>query len=529
MKLLPSADLDSLLEGQFERRRFTRRTDLTDAIRLAIANAALHARENRVWGTITHLAEKYGISRPFVYFLAERLKEAGLFLFGEAIELILASSPRERAIEMMLALRLEARSSIDAISAIMSRFGYDVASAGFISETLSRIGSLLSPTLSTGDGLIRYLVFASDEIFSKTTPILVTVDPCSSAILRIELADSRKAEDWKRHFECLYDNGIEAIYLVCDEGKGLRAGQAKVMPESVWQPDTYHAIAHQLGRWAERLEAAAYKAIRVEQDGENKLMSARSDRVREKRWVAYEKAAAGADKAVALYEDFSYLYRCVLAEILLFDSNGNLRERQQAKEGVTVGLALVEELHHTKITEVVRKIERILPDLFHYFEVAEKTVQECKKLPIDEATLKAYCIAWQWGKATRKAKKVGAKRRAQEREQFCLEIAEGLHQEGSEAIQNQVYAKLDQIVQSSALVECINSIIRPYLNTTKNHVTQELLNLIMHYHNHRRYRGVVRKGKTPIEILTGKKQTQDWMSLLFDTIRQKDPELLLAS
>jgi hypothetical protein len=51
------------------------------------------------------------------------------------------------------------------------------------------------------------------------------VDPCSSAIVRIELAESRKVEDWKRHFECLYDNGMEAIYLVCDEGQGIRAGR----------------------------------------------------------------------------------------------------------------------------------------------------------------------------------------------------------------------------------------------------------------------------------------------------------------
>ena len=78
-------------------------------------------------------------------------------------------------------------------------------------------------------------------------------------------------------------------------------------------------------------------------------------------------------------------------------------------------------------------------------------------------------------------------------------------------------------------MECINSIIRPYLNTTKNHVTQELLNLIMHYHNHRRYRDGIRKGKTPMELLTGKEQTKDWISILFDIIREKDPELLLAS
>ncbi len=40
-------------------------------------------------------------------------------------------------------------------------------------------------------------------------------------------------------------------------------------------------------------------------------------------------------------------------------------------------------------------------------------------------------------------------------------------------MQQAVYSKLDKIVQGSALVECINSILRPYLNTCKNQVTQD--------------------------------------------------------
>jgi hypothetical protein len=51
----------------------------------------------------------------------------------------------------------------------------------------------------------------------------------------------------------------------------------------------------------------------------------------------------------------------------------------------------------------------------------------------------------------------------------------------------------------------------------------------MHYHNQRRYRDGVRKNKTPMDLLTGKKQTEDWISILFDIIREKDPKLLLAS
>jgi hypothetical protein len=131
------------------------------------------------------------------------------------------------------------------------------------------------------------------------------------------------------------------------------------------------------------------------------------------------------------------------------------------------------------------------------------------------------------GKKIRKAKKSDRKKNAKENEDIHLELAEDLHPKNAEDIQRELYSKLDKIVQSSAMVECINSIIRPYLNTTKNHVTQELLNLIMHYHNHRRYRAGLRKGKTPMELLTGEEQTKDWIAILFDIIREKDPEFLL--
>jgi hypothetical protein len=234
------------VQDRFERRLFTRRGDLTNAIRLAIATNALHAMINGVWGTITHLADEYRVSRPFVYSLADKLKEAGRFLFGETAEFIPASSAREHSIQMMLSRRLEGRSSIGAIATIMNRFAYDLHSAGSISQTLSRIGSLLPTTLSTEKGLIQYLVLASDELFSKTTPILVTVDPCSSAIVRIELADIRQAEDWKRHFECLYDNGMQAIYLVCDEGQGIRAGHAVIgVTHRAHEPDRLEIASHQ--------------------------------------------------------------------------------------------------------------------------------------------------------------------------------------------------------------------------------------------------------------------------------------------
>ena len=106
--ILPKAvDHPSLPEGQFERRLFTRRSDLTNATRLAIATDALYAMINGVWGTITNLADEYEISRPFVYSLANTLKQAGQFLFEETAQFIPTISPRELSIQMMLSFRME--------------------------------------------------------------------------------------------------------------------------------------------------------------------------------------------------------------------------------------------------------------------------------------------------------------------------------------------------------------------------------------------------------------------------------------
>ncbi len=47
------------------------------------------------------------------------------------------------------------------------------------------------------------------------------------------------------------------------------------------------------------------------------------------------------------------------------------------------------------------------------------------------------------------------------------------------------------------------------------------------YHNHKIYNDGKRKGKSPMEILTGKKQEKDWIELLMDIIKEKDPLFFL--
>ena len=58
-----SADTLHFSNVPFKNRIFTRRSYLTSEIRLNIGVAALSAAINKQWGTVTHLAEQYDVSR----------------------------------------------------------------------------------------------------------------------------------------------------------------------------------------------------------------------------------------------------------------------------------------------------------------------------------------------------------------------------------------------------------------------------------------------------------------------------------
>ena len=75
----------------------------------------------------------------------------------------------------------------------------------------------------------------------------------------------------------------------------------------------------------------------------------------------------------------------------------------------------------------------------------------------------------------------------------------------------------------------VNSLIRPYLNSSKGQITQETLNLIMFYHNHRRYKSGRRQGKAPIELLTAETLEGDWVDLLIQHKRESDAQANGAS
>ena len=207
----------------------------------------------------------------------------------------------------MLLLRMVGKSSIEAISTIMKYDELKYSSMGSVSQSLSAIGALLPTVQIIPLDKRKEITAVADEIFIGNQPILITLEPKSSVILAIELSNDRKKVTWSEHIIKIVSAGkIEIIRMATDNGVGLCSAISD--RDIFWQPDTYHAIAHRLGKWVHILESRAYKAIAIEHERKRIISSAKTKKIINQRRYKYNKACKKTLEVIEVYEDFLYLY-----------------------------------------------------------------------------------------------------------------------------------------------------------------------------------------------------------------------------
>src|SRR5229473_808219 len=213
--------------------KFMRRPDIDTAARVHIAAQALLSLG--VYGEITRRAKAYRVSRLFVYKLLWQL----MLLYE--LDVCAPGSPeaiRKAVDRHILLLRLEGHGALERISQILRQLGLPFSSVGYISQRLAAYAQAL-PQEGWADARIVFLL--CDEIFTRGQPILLTVEPRSLAILKIELVENREAETWKRHWDTLAETGlIEQQTVVSDQGSGLVKGCA--LMGLTHHPDLFHLL-----------------------------------------------------------------------------------------------------------------------------------------------------------------------------------------------------------------------------------------------------------------------------------------------
>jgi len=299
-----------------------RRPDIDVQTRINIVLVALFCQG--MYGTITRLAREYKVSRTFIYELIWTANLVLLEAFSENNNSRKRIKNTQLIDKAILLLRLEGNCSIQSISNILEQMGFYPCSEGHISGRLRYYGLNLPNTLESES--IQLVMFLSDEIFANSQPILITIEPHSTAALRIEIADDRTSETWKEHWIEIVRNKYYTLGLVSDRGKGLVEGFKEAFKDKPHYTDLFHEFRELAKVIFVELEKEAYRAIRYEEERKRVLDSVRSDRVLNKRIEQYKKAEEAMEKAIELYDSLFYLYSCIKESLEIFDKEGNLRD-----------------------------------------------------------------------------------------------------------------------------------------------------------------------------------------------------------
>jgi hypothetical protein len=491
--------------------KFTRRPDLDPHTRIEIVK---HVWTNQgIYGKMIQIAQEYDISRTFLYQLSWAARHHLEDLFSDPQHL---ADPPELLLEpWILLLRLEGNCSIPSLSSIFKHFDYQPNSVGYLSEFLRDYGRCVPSTLSMPHQKVVF--YLSDEIFAIRAPILVTIEAQSTAILKIELASDRSAETWKAHFDDLGDHLFHSIGMASDRGVGLSAGYRAACQEGFWVCDQFHEFQDLFNR-CHQLERKAYGAIGKELKAAETFANAKSEANLQKRLEQYDQTHRTCEHAIERYDQLDLLLSMLSEALHLCSDSGRLRTAEGVRSDLILILSLLEEIEDERLAKLLKPVRCHMDDILVPFRQVELIHAELLDL-MPEPMVDALALAWHHDHLSYQSH--GKKKHYHRREcDDWLTFFEGLLDGQFDEFKALVFEKLDSIVKASSLVEMVNSLIRPYLNSSKGQITQETLNLIMFYHNHRRYKGGRRQGKAPIELLTGEALQGDWVDLLIQHKRE---------
>lgn len=452
---------------------------------------------------VAALARENQVSRKFLYAQAEKAQQglAEVFAAEDNESHVLYHLPvtKEWIRQLVLGLVLIGHSSMRGVVEIL-RDVFDLPlSVGTVHNILCQAVAN-AREVHKGEELSGIEVGAHDEIFQLGQPVLVGVDTHSTYCYLLALAEGRDATTWGVHLLDLQAKGLQPRSTVADFGKGLRAGQAEAWPGVPCNGDVFH-VSMDLSEVAHYFENRALGVMATVEK-----LASKNERAKEKTGekLAHRLAAARLEQEQALWlaHDIALLDQWMRQDILAL-VGPDLQTRRTLFDWVVEELRLREgacphriapirkklENHREEILGFVAALELALRNLAKEFEVSPAIVWEIYQLQglaaEDPRLHQAETALWQ---------KLG--------ERFhYLRLA--------------VQETLAQTVRASSIVENLNSRLRCYF-FLRRELGPGYLDLLRFFLNHRRFlrsERPEREGKSPVEILTGRRHPH-WLESL---------------
>lgn len=473
-----------------------RRDDITAYQRRQIALAVLAS--DRPHGMVTRLAEIWNLSRKSIYEIANRaydlllkvLKPGGHGPQPNQTQITVDRNRMVRAVGRLTLSGVSQRKVVDCLAEMLDTS----VSLGWVN---GRIGELEAAAAvwnqhqqpNNGESL------SGDEIYANGQPNLLVVGNDSLYIYALSRQSSCDGETWATIFRSL----PECPQFASDAGTGLAAG-VKAAGFTMHQLDWDHLLRPLWGQHT-RLERQAYAALEAVEQRTQLFEAAHTERRLQNHLDQWEKLAKEAEEKMKLLDDFEQLARQVDDCFALIDvQTGHLPDS-------AVCIAQLQEVGQQLACwsgRIYRKLANNLihwaDNLFSYQQILRPALSSLFTQYGQEAVA-ALCALWQI-EAKEKRHPYPLSQRIEWRPLWEKHLNMATHWlagngvwEAWEAISE----LLEHSWRGSMLAECVNSLLRPGLDS-RQHTDQGCLDLFHFSHNEYPFKRGKRKGYSPAQL-----------------------------
>jgi hypothetical protein len=339
-------------------------------------------------------------------------------------------------------------------------------------------------------------ILSGDEIYSNGLPNLMVVGNDSLYIYALTRQPTCDGETWA----CVLLEAPKCPQFASDAGTGLAAG-ADLAQIKEHQVDWDHLLRLLWGQ-AARLEARAYAALQAVEDRAAKFEQVHTLKRLEHHWAAWERLGAEAQDKLQRYDAFRQIAQQVDAEFALIDlKTGQLRDPVAGAERLR-GLGHQLQQWTGGIYEKLSSyLINLADDLFCYQPVLTQALTPLVVrwgAPVIQALSRMWQIEAE-GKR-RPLPRVERQARQAQWEQSLDEASAVLNLEQLGVAWDALTQVLGRSWRGSMLVECVNSLLRPRLNSRK-HTDQGCLELFRFLHNVRPFQRGKRAGQSPAQLV----------------------------
>jgi len=395
--------------------------------------------------SVTDMATEHNINRQFVYDQKHKVKNILDKEFNSekstAPVLILDENTIKKTI---VACMLICKGSESDTQEFMESVYHIHISIGEISRVINE-ASEKALKWNNSIPLNTISIGANDEIFQGNTPVLVGVDPMTTYIYLMQETESRDSTTWGVALLEKEKQGLCLKTSVNDGGTGLNKGVKEAFSEISIQADVFHA-EKDISFAVLSFERKAYKNISLEYRIEKKLL--RSKHQKDKLLKEYNDAVEKSRIRIDIYDKTKTLYMWLIE---VFAKGGySYDDKSELLHFIAQELGTIAS-SNAYLKKGIKFLSENTSTLLHFVKKAEELMCSFSK----EENIDIEVLHKMW------------EQRQYNNSSIKYNIMEGeigmLLGNRYTEIRKKWNKMLKQIIRASSLVECMNSLIRPYL------------------------------------------------------------------